>query len=77
MISEPKSFVSHMTFRERSTMATSSSLSRLSSNLNDMLTQKRNIYTDHERTESEGEASEVENRKIYINNNGEEIVFSQ
>jgi hypothetical protein len=76
MVSEPNDFISAIKYRERSTLATRSSLSRPAPKLNDIFTQKRNLHTDTESTESEGEALKKENRKAYKNSYGEEIVFS-
>jgi hypothetical protein len=44
--------------------------------LNDIFTQERNLHTDPEGTKSEDKASKTENRKVYRNSHGEEIVFS-
>jgi hypothetical protein len=74
IVSESNDFIPAIKYRERSTLATSSSPLRPAPKLNDIFTQKRNLHTDLEGTD--GETSKKENRKAYRNRHGEEIVFS-
>ena len=74
---EPNDFISVMKYRERSTLATRSSPSRPAPKLDNIFTQKRNLHTNSEGTESQGETLKTENRKVYRNSHGEEIIFSQ
>lgn len=75
-VSEPNGFTSAIRYRGRSILTTRSPPSRPAPKLNDIFTQERNVHSDSEGTESEGETSKKENRKAYRNSHGEEIVFS-
>jgi hypothetical protein len=59
-----------------STLATRSSPSLRAPKSNDISTQERDLHTDFDGTESQGEASKRENCKVYRNSHEEEIVFS-
>jgi hypothetical protein len=65
-----------MKYGGQSTLATRSSPSRPAQMFNDISKQERNLHTDSNGTDSEGEASKRENRKAYRKSHGEEIVFS-
>jgi hypothetical protein len=67
MVLEPNDFISVMKYRERSTLATRSSLSPPAPKLDNIFTQKRNLHTNSEGTESEGKTLKTENRKVYRN----------
>ncbi|MCJ1479487.1 hypothetical protein MMC13_008173 [Lambiella insularis] len=76
MASSPSNFISAVKHSERSTLATRSSTLRPMPMLNGISTQKRNLHTNPEGTENGLEASKKENRSVYRNRHGEEIVFS-
>ena len=57
-------------------MATRNSLSRSALKLNNIFTQERNLHADPEDTEREDDPLKPENRTVYRNSHGEEIIFS-
>ena len=79
---EPQGLISVMKYRERSTLATSSPLSRRAPKSNHIFTQKTNIHTNSEGAENKGEGTENENETsktknhgVYTNKHGEEILY--
>ena len=76
MASSPSNFISAVKYSERSTLATRGSTLRPMPMLNGICTPKRNLHTDPEGIENGLKASNKENRNVYRNRHGEEIVFS-